>query len=107
LANVGSMKFVGDSLAKQANSRSTSRFEVRVVYEQKVDVAAERERLTKLIEKQDPLVKGAQSKLENDAFLAKAPTHVVEGLRKQLEDNKVILENAKSALEELNKKYPV
>jgi valyl-tRNA synthetase len=60
-----------------------------------------------LIEKQDPLVKGAQSKLENDAFLAKAPAHVVEGLRKQLEDNKVILENAKSALEELNKKYPV
>jgi valyl-tRNA synthetase len=52
-------------------------------------------------------VKGAQSKLENDAFLAKAPAHVVEGLRKQLEDNKVILENAKSALEELNKKYPV
>jgi valyl-tRNA synthetase len=62
--------------------------------------------LTKLVEKREQLVKSAQAKLENEAFLAKAPAQVVEGLRKQLEDNKVILENAKSALEELNKKYP-
>jgi valyl-tRNA synthetase len=106
LANVGSMKFVSESLSKQANSRSTARFEVRVVYEQQIDVKAERERLTKLVEKREQLVKSAQAKLENEAFLAKAPAQVVEGLRKQLEDNKVILENAKSALEELNKKYP-
>jgi valyl-tRNA synthetase len=106
LANVGSMKFVGESLSKQANSRSTARFEVRVVYEQQIDVKAERDRLTKLIEKQDALVKSAQPKLENEAFLAKAPAHVVEGLRKQLADNKVILDNARAALDELNKKYP-
>ena len=106
LANVGSMKFVNESLSKQANSRSTARFEVRVVYEQQIDVKAERERLTKQIEKLNVMVSGAQAKLGNEAFLAKAPAHVVEGLRKQLEDNQVILDNAAAALDELNKKYP-
>jgi valyl-tRNA synthetase len=106
LANVGTMNFANVSVAKLANSRSTARFEMRVVYEQKVDVAAERERLTKLIAKQEPLVASAQAKLGNEAFLAKAPAHVVEGLRKQLEDNQVILDNARAALDELNKKYP-
>jgi valyl-tRNA synthetase len=100
------MNFANVSVAKLANSRSTARFEMRVVYEQKVDVAAERERLTKLIAKQEPLVASAQAKLGNEAFLAKAPAHVVEGLRKQLEDNQVILDNARAALDELNKKYP-
>jgi valyl-tRNA synthetase len=76
---------------------------MRVVYEQKIDVAAERERLTKLIAKQEPLVAGAEAKLGNEAFLAKAPAPVVEGLRKQLEDNKVMLDKARAALNELNK----
>jgi valyl-tRNA synthetase len=37
--------FVESSLAKLAGARSTSRFDVHVVYERKIDVAAERERL--------------------------------------------------------------
>ena len=47
LANVESMTFVEQSLAKAAGARSTARFDVRVIYERKIDVAAERERLTK------------------------------------------------------------
>ena len=39
------------SLAKVAGARSTSRFDVRVVYERKIDVAAERERLNKELAK--------------------------------------------------------
>ncbi len=41
------------SLAKAASARSTARFDVRVVYEQKIDVAAERERLNKELDKLD------------------------------------------------------
>jgi valyl-tRNA synthetase len=104
LANVGTMNFASQSVAKLPNSRSTARFEMRVFYEQKVDVAAERERLTKLIAKQEPLVASAKAKLENDTFLAKAPAHVVDGLRKQLEDNQIILDKARAALDELDKK---
>ena len=104
LANVGSMKFVGESVAKLANSRSTARFEVRVVYEQKVDVEAERERLTKQIEKLAGQVQNAETKLGSEGFTSKAPAHVVEGLRKQFEDNKLMLEKAKTALAGLESK---
>ena len=51
LAGVDGIEFVEQSLAKEANSRGTASFDVRVVYEQKVDVAAERERLNKEMEK--------------------------------------------------------
>ncbi len=101
LANVGVMKFVPESVAKKTNSRSTARFDTRVVYEQKIDVAAERERLTKQIEKLNGMVQGAQAKLGSEGFLSKAPAHVVDGLRKQCEDNKVLLEKAQAALKEL------
>ena len=41
-----------ESQARQAaGARSTSRFDVHVIYEKKIDVAAERERLTKELEK--------------------------------------------------------
>jgi valyl-tRNA synthetase len=104
LANVGSMRFVTESLAKKSNSRSTARFEVRVVYEQKVDVEAERERLTKQIEKLSSQVQNAEAKLGSEGFTSKAPAHVVEGLRKQFEDNKVMLEKAQAALGERSAK---
>ena len=45
LANVEGITFVEQSLAKAAGARSTSRFDLRVIYERKIDVAAERERL--------------------------------------------------------------
>jgi valyl-tRNA synthetase len=104
LANVGTMRFAAQSVSKQSNSRSTARFDVRVVYEQKIDVAAERERLSKQIEKLSAQVQGAESKLGSEGFLGKAPAHVVEGLRKQFQDNKLLLEKAQSALMELSTK---
>ncbi len=45
------MSFVESSLAKVAGARSTARFDVRVVYERKIDVAAERDRLNKELAK--------------------------------------------------------
>ena len=47
LGNVESIKFVESSLAKIAGARSTARFDVHVLYEKKIDVAAECERLKK------------------------------------------------------------
>jgi len=48
LANVEKIAFVESSLSKQAGARSTARFDVHVIYERKIDVAAERERLKKI-----------------------------------------------------------
>ncbi len=51
MANVESIEFVAASLANAAGARSTARFDVRVIYERKIDVAAERERLNKELAK--------------------------------------------------------
>ena len=101
LANVKGIEFVEESLAKAPGARSTARFDVRVVYEKKIDVAAERERLTKELARIEKQMENAERQLGNEQFLAKAPERVVEGLRKQLDELKVLRDKTKSALDEL------
>ncbi len=47
LGNVAKIAFVESSLANRAGARGTARFDVHVIYERKIDVAAECERLKK------------------------------------------------------------
>jgi valyl-tRNA synthetase len=101
LANVEAMAFVPQSLAKETGARATARFEVRVVYEKKIDVAAERERLSKELARIDKQIESAERQLGNQQFLAKAPAQVVEGLRKQLQESGMLREKTKAALREL------
>jgi valyl-tRNA synthetase len=101
LANVEKIEFVESSQAKQAGSRSTARFDVQVVYERKIDVAAECERMKRELEKIEKGIASSQRQLGNDQFLAKAPVNVVEGLRKQQKELAVLQEKAKSKLAEL------
>ncbi len=49
-----------------------------------VDVAAEKERLGKELEKLGKAIQSGEGKLKNPKFVDKAPPHVVEGARKQL-----------------------
>lgn len=51
-----------------------------------IDVAAEKERLGKELEKLDKAIKAGEGKLNSPNFVNKAPAHVVEGARKQLAD---------------------
>jgi valyl-tRNA synthetase len=104
LANVSDIRFVPESLAKASLARSTARFDVRVIYEQKVDVAAERERLTRELKKLETEFANNQRQLGNENFLKKAPTHVVQGLRRREGELKLLLENTKAALQELEGK---
>jgi valyl-tRNA synthetase len=101
LANVESVTFVEQSLAKAAGARSTARFEVRVVYERKIDVAAERERLTKDLTKLTAELGRGTAQLGNEAFLAKAPANVVEGLKKRRSEVEMLIEKINGALREL------
>ncbi len=71
LANVEKITFVDVSLSKQAGARSTARFDVHVIYERKIDVAAERDRLTKELEKIEKEYANNQRQLGNEQFLAK------------------------------------
>ena len=102
LANVRQLTFVEGSLAKQAGTRSTARFDVHVVYERKIDVAAERERLKKEQDKFEKEFANNQRQLGNEQFLAKAPEKVVEGLRRREQELISLRQKIKSQLDELS-----
>ena len=102
LANVDKIIFVDGSLAKNAGARSTARFDVHVVYERKIDVVAERERLKKELEKLEKEFANNQRQLGNEQFLAKAPEKVVEGLRRRARELAGLRDKINRQLDGLN-----
>jgi len=80
------------------NARSTANFDVAVVYERQIDVAAERERLGKEIAKYDKGLQAAEKQLNNPGFVAKAPAHIIDGLKKQAVETRALKEKAEAAL---------
>ena len=68
--------------------RSEANFDLAIDYEATVDVAAERERLTREISKSQKIIESSDRQLNNPGFLAKAPAHIVEGLKKQRDEAK-------------------
>ncbi|MEO6982694.1 MAG: valine--tRNA ligase [Edaphobacter sp.] len=100
LARVQKVEFASEPLTG-SNARSTADFDVAVEYERQIDVAAERERLTKDLAKFEKGLTAAERQLGNESFMAKAPAHIVEGLRKQAAETKILHDKAKAALEEL------
>ncbi|MGA9354845.1 MAG: valine--tRNA ligase [Terriglobales bacterium] len=101
LGGVESLAFVESSLAKITGARSTARFDVLVIYEKKIDVAAERERLKKELEKIEKEIANGQRQLGNEQFLAKAPAKVVEGLRTRADELKVLREKTLAQMQEI------
>jgi valyl-tRNA synthetase len=101
LATVESLRFVESSLAKVAGARHTSRFDVHVIYEKKIDVGAERERLRKELDRIEKEIAGGERQLSNEQFLAKAPANVVEGIRTKMQELKPLREKTASKLAEL------
>jgi valyl-tRNA synthetase len=100
LARVSEVRFV-DQISAGLSKHSTPAFDVAVVYERTVDAAAERERLRKDIAKYEKNLISAERQLSNQGFLAKAPAHVVEGLKKQLAETRILLEKARRDLDAL------
>ncbi|MGC1449996.1 MAG: class I tRNA ligase family protein, partial [Candidatus Sulfotelmatobacter sp.] len=101
LANVEKITFVKSSLASRTGARGTARFDVHVIYERKIDVGAERDRLQKELEKIEKELANNQKQLGNEQFLAKAPAKVVEGLRRRGQELLVLQEKAKSKQKEI------
>jgi valyl-tRNA synthetase len=102
LARVSELRLV-DQIAAELSKHSTVHFDVAVIYEKKIDVVAERERLTKDIAKYEKGLISAERQLGNESFLAKAPANVVEGLKKQEAETRLLLEKARAALGNLHK----
>jgi len=100
MARVSSVEFAREALSG-ADTRSTAEFDVAVVYERQIDVPAERERLLKEIARLEKGLQAAERQLGNEGFVAKAPAHIVEGLKRQAAETKGLYEKAKSAMEAL------
>jgi valyl-tRNA synthetase len=84
-------------------TRSEANFDIAIDYDAQIDVDAERERLTKDIAKYEKGLISAGRQLSNKGFLAKAPVNVVEGLKKQEAETRLLLEKAQAALDALPK----
>ena len=97
LGRVSDVEFATAALSGEG-TRSTAEFDVAVIYERQIDVAAERERLTKDLAKYEKGLTAAEKQLGNEAFMAKAPAHVIEGLRKQAAETKMLYDKTKAAL---------
>ena len=100
MARVSDVEFATEALSG-ANARSTKDFDVAVVYERQIDVAAERERLTKDLVKYEKGLEAAARQLGNEGFLAKAPQSVVDGLKKQQAETQLLCDKTRAALEAL------
>jgi valyl-tRNA synthetase len=101
LANVEAINWSERSLAGAPGSRSTARFDVQLIYERKIDVAAERERLSKELQKYEAELQRAQGQLANEKFLSKAPPNVVEGLRTRAAELQALVVKSQAALKQL------
>ena len=86
LANVETVGLTNRPLVDTIGARRTARFDVLVIYEKKIDLAAERARLTKELERIEREIANGRRQLSNEQFLAKAPANVIEGIRKRAQD---------------------
>ncbi len=100
LARVREVRFV-EAITAGLSKHSTPSFDVTVIYQRTIDVAAERERLTKDIANLEKNIAAADRQLNNPGFLAKAPNEVVEGLRRQRAENQRLLDKFRDDLDKL------
>jgi len=100
LARVSELRMV-DQIATGVSKHSTAHFDVAVIYERTIDVAAERERSKKEFARQEKIIANAERQLGNPGFVEKAPAPIVEGLKKQLAEARRLLEKARGDLNAL------
>jgi valyl-tRNA synthetase len=100
LARVSDIRFV-DQISAGLSKHHAATFDVGVVYERKIDVTAERQRLSKETAKHEQVISNADRQLNNPGFISKAPAHVIEGLKKQRESSKQLLDKARAELDSL------
>ena len=97
LARVKELSFC-DALPTRLTARSTAAFDLAIDYARTVDVAAERDKLSKEVARLEKALASADRQLGNPGFLAKAPAAVVEGLQSQRADSSILLTKARQAL---------
>ncbi|HTC78635.1 MAG TPA: class I tRNA ligase family protein, partial [Terriglobales bacterium] len=101
LANISQIEEKTAALDGGGWHRSTPDFDVQIVYERKVDPAAERERLAKELARLQSERANIAEQLANQRFISKAPANVVEHSRKRAAELVSLIAKAEHALKEL------
>jgi valyl-tRNA synthetase len=82
--------------------RSTSLFDLRIIYEETVDVAAECARLKKMQEQLTKNIASKESQLSNDNFRSRAPEKIIRDMETLLAEQRIELAKASERLSQLN-----
>jgi len=102
LANVDRAEFVESLPAQLPTSRHSAHFDVHLIHQKTIDVAAEGQRRRKELAKIEREIAHAHTQLENQQFLNKAPAHVVEKLRTHLAELGILRQKMSDQLGERN-----
>jgi valyl-tRNA synthetase len=86
---------------ERLNWRSVGPTDIAIDYQARIDVAAERDKLTKEIARLEKIIANSERQLNNPGFTAKAPPHIVEGLKKQRDDAQQLLDRLRRDLDSL------
>lgn len=104
LSNIEVPSFVAaDESLPPCVSKPLGSAEVLIPMKDLINKEDELKRLNDMAAKLEGLIKGGEAKLQNEAFVSKAPAKIIEGAKAQVELNKTQLAKIKSQIEELNK----
>ena len=103
LSNIEKPVFVGDETLPPCVSKPLDKAEVLIPMKDLINKEDELKRLGEMAAKLEGLIKGGEAKLQNEAFVSRAPANIIEGARAQVELNKEQLAKIKAQMEELNR----
>lgn len=103
LSNIEKPSFVGSESLPPCVSKPLDKAEVLIPMKDLINKEDELKRLGEMAAKLEGLIKGGEAKLQNEAFVSKAPAKIIEGAKAQVELNKEQLAKIKAQMEELNK----
>jgi valyl-tRNA synthetase len=101
LASLSELKVGAAKLAQAVGGvRSTAEFDVRIPYSESIDIATEKARLQKEIDRLTKDIESKERQLADKVFLSKAPEKVIRAMQAALEERRIELKKAQARLEQ-------
>jgi valyl-tRNA synthetase len=102
LAILSDLKISAEHLPQSGGAvRSTAQFDVRIAYAETLDVAAEKARIQKEIERLTKDIGAKEKQLGNETFRSRAPESVIRGMETTLGERRLELQKLQGRLAQL------